>query len=55
MTFRLMIVSLAAGDAADCFESGLGADASAFVSWAKAGADSMSAAPIRSGIVVFIG
>ena len=55
MTFRLMMVSLAAAEDADCFESGLAAEASAFVSWAKAGADSMSAAPIRSGIVVFIG
>jgi len=55
VTFRLMMVSLEAGDAAVCFESGLAADASAFVSWAKAGADSMSAAPIANGIVVFIG
>src|SRR5881394_185952 len=55
VTFRLMLVSPAAGDAADCFESGLAGEASAFVSWAKAGADSMSAAPIASGIVVRIG
>ena len=51
MTFRLMMVSLAAGEAADCFESGLAAGASAFESLEKAGADSMSAAPIASDIV----
>ena len=55
VTFRLIMVSLAAGAAGVCFESGLAAGVSAFLSWAKAGAESMSAAPMARGIVSRIG
>src|SRR5262245_48702234 len=51
VTLRWMMVSLSAGAADVCFESCLAADASAFLSWAKAGADSMSAAPMANGVV----